>query len=56
MKEGSTEEEKKQFRDELRKYVSGELPNLDGFVLFDERNRYQIDFPGGWKNDKSVTK
>jgi hypothetical protein len=49
MKEGSTKEEKKQYREELRKYVSEELPNLDGFVLFDERNRYQIDFPGGWK-------
>jgi hypothetical protein len=25
-------------------------PILDGFVVFDSQNRYQINFPNGWKN------
>jgi hypothetical protein len=32
----------------LAAYVNKEFPNLDGFVLFDEVNRYQINFPKGW--------
>ena len=49
MKKGSTKEERKKYPEELEKYISEELSNLDGFVLFDEINRYQIDFPCGWK-------
>jgi hypothetical protein len=40
--------ERKQYRDELAKYVTDNLTNLSGFVLFDTSNRYEIDFPGGW--------
>jgi hypothetical protein len=35
-------------RADLSAYVAKEMPNLDGFVLFDEANRYQINFPKGW--------
>ena len=35
-------------RAKLAAYVAKEVPNLDGFVLFDEANRYQINFPKGW--------
>jgi hypothetical protein len=35
-------------RAKLAAYVAKEMPNLDGFVLFDEANRYQINFPKGW--------
>ncbi len=34
--------------EELATYVNEEMGNLDGFVLFDNVNRYQIDFPKGW--------
>ncbi len=34
--------------EELAAYVNKELTNLGGFVLFDNENRYQIDFPRGW--------
>ena len=28
--------------------LSNEMGNLEGFVLFDKANRYQINFPRGW--------
>ncbi len=36
----------------LAKYVADEFPNLDGFDLLDEGNRYEIIPPGGWKKTK----
>lgn len=40
-------------RDKRRKaiadYLNEEFTNLDGFVVFDLQNRYQINFPNGWK-------
>lgn len=41
-------EEREKFRREIESYLNEELTNLDGFVLFDEMNRYQINFPKGW--------
>lgn len=32
----------------IRQLVAGELADLDGFVLFDQRTRYQIELPGTW--------
>jgi hypothetical protein len=32
----------------IRQLVSGELPDLKGFVLFDQDSRYQIELPGTW--------
>ena len=31
-----------------RNFVKEYLPNHNGFVLYDEENHYQIDFPKGW--------
>ena len=38
-------------RDEsvLALFVADTLPNLDGFVLFDSFNRYEIEFQSGWE-------
>jgi hypothetical protein len=41
-------EEQGNFRKALAGYVSKEMGNVDGFVVFDETNRYQINFPKGW--------
>lgn len=35
-------------REAVKKYVSEVLENLDGFVLFDEAHRYEIELPRGW--------
>ncbi|MHB8483201.1 MAG: hypothetical protein ACYDBV_10810 [Nitrospiria bacterium] len=44
----ATEEERKKFKSELKKYLNEKAPNLNGFVLFDDANKYEIDFPKGW--------
>jgi len=36
------------FRAALVAKIVEDMPNVDGVVLFDETDRYQIDFPGGW--------
>lgn len=41
------EEQEKQHK-ALEDYVRNEMPNLDGFVLFDDFHGYEIDFPKGW--------
>jgi len=41
-------EEKEKFRKEIGLYLQQEAPNLNGFVLFDKVNRYQINFEKGW--------
>jgi hypothetical protein len=41
-------EERKNYYKALADYVSKELDNLDGFLLFDKANRCQINFPKGW--------
>jgi hypothetical protein len=28
--------------------MSNEFSNLDGFVMLDEVNRYEVDMPNGW--------
>lgn len=48
-KNDPTLEERKQFRTDVAKYITNEFKNLDGFVLFDTTNRYEIDFPTGWE-------
>lgn len=35
-------------KDQIAALVSRNFPNLDGFVLFDQINRYEIEFPRGW--------
>ena len=48
-------EERKQFTTEVAKYVTNEMGNLDGFVLFDTLNRFEIDFPNGWEERAKQT-
>jgi hypothetical protein len=43
----SPEEQEKQ-REELEDCVRNEMPNVNGFVLFDDYHRYEIDFPKSW--------
>jgi hypothetical protein len=47
-KDNPSREEQVQYRKEVASYVKNELSNVDGFVLFDEAKRYQVDFPPGW--------
>lgn len=47
-KDGLGSEERSTYEKGLSKYVSEMFQNLDGFVLFDESHRYQINFPRGW--------
>jgi hypothetical protein len=44
-----SEDERKQYTTDVAQYVTDEMRNLGGFVLFDTANRYEIDFPGGWE-------
>jgi hypothetical protein len=48
-KDKPTRDEQKQYTTNVAKYVTDEMGNLDGFVLFDTLNRYEIDFPNGWE-------
>jgi hypothetical protein len=41
-------EDRRDYRIAVAGYVSKKMTNLDGFVLFDKANRYQINFPKGW--------
>lgn len=41
-------DERKRYYDGLKNYVAKDLANLNGFVLFDETHRYEIDLPRGW--------
>jgi hypothetical protein len=43
-----TPEERKKYRNAVKKYVNDDLPRLNGFAAFDEGNRYRINFPNGW--------
>lgn len=45
------EEYRKKFK-LIADYIKKEFPNLDGFVVFDTTNRYQINLPNGWDNIK----
>ena len=44
-----TAEESQRYAAAVESYVTGKLSNLDGFVLFDTNNRYEIEFPSGWE-------
>lgn len=48
----ATPEEKKTQRLAVATHITENMSNLNGFVLFDESARYEIDFPKGWKDEK----
>jgi hypothetical protein len=39
----------------FRQLVAGQVADLDGFVLFDQTTRYQINLPGGWPQLQQVS-
>jgi len=45
--ESATDAEKEQYRKAVLDYLNGS--KLSGFVLFDEVQKVEIDFPSGWK-------
>jgi hypothetical protein len=49
-----TPEDRKKYRDAVRKYVKDDLPRLYGFAAFDEISRYRINFPSGWKQEEQA--
>lgn len=46
--DSSSTEEQHKYRAEVLAHVTSKMPELNGFVLFDEGTRYQIDLPNGW--------
>lgn len=44
----ATHEQRKAYKAKLQKYLNEEAGNLNGFVIFDEINRYEIRLPKGW--------
>lgn len=36
--------------EKLSKFVNRRLSEIDGFVVLDKQNRYQINFPKGWED------
>ena len=48
--EPKTSEEYSKRRKLIEDYMKKELHDLDGFVVFDSTNRYEINLPNGWDN------
>jgi hypothetical protein len=44
----ASEDEKADWYTNICRYVVKELSNLNGFVIVDDAERYQIDLPDGW--------
>jgi hypothetical protein len=40
------------FQDKLRDFVNQKLLDVQAFVLFDQADRFEIEFPGGWQELK----
>jgi hypothetical protein len=46
----SSDDERRKYYAAVAAHVTQNMSNLDGFVVFDESQRYQIELPNGWKN------
>jgi hypothetical protein len=44
----ASDDERGKWRKKLAEFVHKDMANLNGFVLFDESNRFQINLPKGW--------
>lgn len=44
--------EYEKYVEKLIQYVNEDMRNLDGFVLYDNSTRYQINFPNGWRQKR----
>jgi hypothetical protein len=42
-------------QEKFRRFVAGKVDDLQGFLLFDEAARYQIELPGGWQELQTAT-
>ncbi len=42
--------------DKLGEFMKSRLKKIDGFVVLDKKNRYEIVFPNGWKNKHEMKK
>jgi hypothetical protein len=42
-------------QEKFRKFVAGKIDDLQGFLLFDEAARYQVELPGGWQELQPAT-
>ena len=42
--------------DKLGEFTKGRLKEIDGFVVLDKKNRYEIIFPNGWKDKHEMKK
>ena len=40
------------FQDKLRDFVNQKLTDVQAFVLFDQADRFEIEFPSGWQELK----
>jgi hypothetical protein len=43
------------FQDKLRDFVNQKLVDIQAFVLFDQADRFDIDFPSGWQELKMAS-
>lgn len=42
-------------QEKFRSFVAGKAADLQGFILFDEVSRYQIELPSGWQELQPAT-
>jgi len=43
------------FQDRLRDLVNQKLTEVQAFVLFDQADRFEIEFPSGWQDLKTAS-
>jgi hypothetical protein len=43
------------FQNKLRDFVNHKLIDVEAFVLFDQADRFEIEFPSGWQELKSAS-
>jgi hypothetical protein len=51
-----TSDERHNHHTKVAQYITTEATNLDGFVLLDTANKYEIDFPSGWEKEAKESK
>lgn len=44
-----------QFQDKLKEFFNQRLADVQGFVMFDQADRFQIEFPAGWREFRVAT-
>lgn len=49
LKTDPSDDDQNKYRQAVKKFLINDLSGLNGFSLLDDRNRYEIPFPPGWK-------